>query len=145
MADSAESCLLAARGCGQHPGEGCQCPGQSAGVGSPRGSRSSTRNSSLLAGGIGAGAWSWSRSEGGPHNADDFPPLTDQSHTGRCVSFSLSGEPVTPRYLNRDGEAGRGDIVGYARCSTTSQDLTAQRQQLAALGAPRTGSNWTRG
>ena len=27
-----------------------------------------------------------------------------------------------------------GDIVGYARCSTTSQDLTAQRQQLAALG-----------
>jgi DNA invertase Pin-like site-specific DNA recombinase len=29
-----------------------------------------------------------------------------------------------------------GANVGYARCSTTSQDLTAQRQQLAALGVP---------
>jgi DNA invertase Pin-like site-specific DNA recombinase len=29
-----------------------------------------------------------------------------------------------------------GATVGYARCSTTSQDLTAQRQQLAALGVP---------
>jgi DNA invertase Pin-like site-specific DNA recombinase len=29
-----------------------------------------------------------------------------------------------------------GDNIGYARCSTTSQDLTAQRQQLAALGVP---------
>ena len=28
------------------------------------------------------------------------------------------------------------DNIGYARCSTTSQDLTAQRQQLAALGVP---------
>ncbi len=26
--------------------------------------------------------------------------------------------------------------VGYARCSTDRQDLTAQRQQLAALGVP---------
>lgn len=26
-------------------------------------------------------------------------------------------------------------IVGYARCSTEQQDLTAQRQQLVALGA----------
>ena len=26
--------------------------------------------------------------------------------------------------------------VGYARCSTTGQDLTAQRQQLAAIGVP---------
>lgn len=26
--------------------------------------------------------------------------------------------------------------VGYARCSTVVQDLTAQRQQLAALGVP---------
>lgn len=29
-----------------------------------------------------------------------------------------------------------GTTVGYARCSTTSQDLTAQREQLAALGVP---------
>jgi DNA invertase Pin-like site-specific DNA recombinase len=29
-----------------------------------------------------------------------------------------------------------GVNVGYARCSTTSQDLTAQREQLAALGVP---------
>lgn len=29
-----------------------------------------------------------------------------------------------------------GAHVGYARCSTTSQDLTAQRQQLAVLGVP---------
>lgn len=27
-------------------------------------------------------------------------------------------------------------IVGYARCSTDAQDLTAQRQQLVALGVP---------
>lgn len=26
--------------------------------------------------------------------------------------------------------------VGYARCSSVVQDLTAQRQQLAALGVP---------
>ena len=29
-----------------------------------------------------------------------------------------------------------GVHVGYARCSTTSQDLTAQRDQLAALAVP---------
>jgi DNA invertase Pin-like site-specific DNA recombinase len=29
-----------------------------------------------------------------------------------------------------------GDNVGYARCSTAAQDLTAQRQQLAELGVP---------
>jgi DNA invertase Pin-like site-specific DNA recombinase len=29
-----------------------------------------------------------------------------------------------------------GANVGYARCSTTRQDLTAQREQLAALGVP---------
>ena len=29
-----------------------------------------------------------------------------------------------------------GANVGYARCSTDKQDLTAQRQQLAALGVP---------
>jgi DNA invertase Pin-like site-specific DNA recombinase len=29
-----------------------------------------------------------------------------------------------------------GTTVGYARCSTASQDLTAQREQLAALGVP---------
>jgi Resolvase, N terminal domain len=27
--------------------------------------------------------------------------------------------------------------IGYARCSTLAQDLTAQRQALAALGVPR--------
>jgi DNA invertase Pin-like site-specific DNA recombinase len=29
-----------------------------------------------------------------------------------------------------------GDNIGYARCSTDKQDLTAQRQQLTALGVP---------
>ena len=29
-----------------------------------------------------------------------------------------------------------GVNIGYARCSTTSQDLTAQREQLTALGVP---------
>src|SRR5580658_5285175 len=29
-----------------------------------------------------------------------------------------------------------GELIGYARCSTVLQDLTAQRQALAALGAP---------
>jgi DNA invertase Pin-like site-specific DNA recombinase len=29
-----------------------------------------------------------------------------------------------------------GVNVGYARCSTASQDLTAQREQLTALGVP---------
>lgn len=30
-------------------------------------------------------------------------------------------------------------IIGYARCSTDAQDLTAQRQQLAVLGAAPAG------
>jgi hypothetical protein len=29
-----------------------------------------------------------------------------------------------------------GELTGYARCSTVLQDLTAQRQALAALGIP---------
>ncbi len=29
-----------------------------------------------------------------------------------------------------------GELIGYARCSTVLQDLTAQRQTLAALGVP---------
>src|ERR1700719_2884981 len=29
-----------------------------------------------------------------------------------------------------------GELVGYARCSTVLQDLTAQRQALATLGVP---------
>jgi hypothetical protein len=44
----------------------------------------------------------------------------------------LSG-PVTgaKRYA-----AGMGELIGYARCSTVLQDLTAQREALAALGVP---------
>jgi hypothetical protein len=47
-----------------------------------------------------------------------------------------------------------GVIVGYARCSTDKQDLTAQREQLASLGAATeriylddglTGTNRARG
>ena len=39
------------------------------------------------------------------------------------------------------GEAKRyaarmGELIGYARCSTVLQDLTAQRQALASLGVP---------
>jgi DNA invertase Pin-like site-specific DNA recombinase len=29
-----------------------------------------------------------------------------------------------------------GELIGYARCSTVLQDLTAQREALAALGVP---------
>ena len=29
-----------------------------------------------------------------------------------------------------------GELIGYARCSTVLQDLTVQRQALAALGRP---------
>ena len=29
-----------------------------------------------------------------------------------------------------------GELIGYARCSTVLQDLTAQRQALASLGVP---------
>jgi len=29
-----------------------------------------------------------------------------------------------------------GELIGYGRCSTVLQDLTAQRQALAALGVP---------
>ncbi|MGH3504866.1 MAG: recombinase family protein [Nocardioidaceae bacterium] len=29
-----------------------------------------------------------------------------------------------------------GLLIGYARCSTDAQDLTAQRDALAALGVP---------
>jgi DNA invertase Pin-like site-specific DNA recombinase len=29
-----------------------------------------------------------------------------------------------------------GEPIGYAKCSTVLQDLTAQRQALAALGVP---------
>jgi DNA invertase Pin-like site-specific DNA recombinase len=29
-----------------------------------------------------------------------------------------------------------GELIGYARCSTVLQDLTVQRQALAALGVP---------
>ena len=32
--------------------------------------------------------------------------------------------------------AGTGELIGYARCSTVLQDLTAQRQALTALGVP---------
>ena len=32
--------------------------------------------------------------------------------------------------------AGMGELLGYARCSTVLQDLTAQRQALAALCVP---------
>jgi DNA invertase Pin-like site-specific DNA recombinase len=29
-----------------------------------------------------------------------------------------------------------GEVIGYARCSTILQDLTAQREALATLGVP---------
>jgi DNA invertase Pin-like site-specific DNA recombinase len=37
---------------------------------------------------------------------------------------------------NRRRRAPARELVGYARCSTTGQDLTAQRQALQALGVP---------
>jgi DNA invertase Pin-like site-specific DNA recombinase len=36
-------------------------------------------------------------------------------------------------------------VIGYARCSTDKQDLTAQCTQLDALGVPPTASISTRG
>jgi len=35
-----------------------------------------------------------------------------------------------------------GILVGYARCSTEKQDLSAQREILRGLGVPRGGSIW---
>src|SRR5208283_1987454 len=52
------------------------------------------------------------------------------------VSVRVYGDLATDTYLKRT----RGDRVaniGYARCSTLAQDLTAQRQALAALRRPR--------
>jgi len=46
------------------------------------------------------------------------------------------GDRGTDRYHNRDRGPGAGANIGYARCSTDKQDLTAQLQQLAALGVP---------
>ena len=34
-------------------------------------------------------------------------------------------------------------LIGYARCSTDQQDLTAQRDGLTAVGGPTIGSTWT--
>lgn len=52
------------------------------------------------------------------------------SHLACPVNLSRTGTPTVTQ------EVGMSATVGYARCSTTSQDLTAQRQQLAALGVP---------
>ncbi len=38
-----------------------------------------------------------------------------------------------------------GQLIGYVRCSTDRQDLTAQRQQLRQLSVTRTGSTSTTG
>ena len=38
-----------------------------------------------------------------------------------------------------------GELIGYARCSTVLQDLTAQRHALDALVSQTTGSTSTRG
>ena len=34
----------------------------------------------------------------------------------------------------------RALLIGYARCATDEQDLTVQREGLAALASPRKGS-----
>ena len=44
----------------------------------------------------------------------------------------MSDEGRAKRYA-----AGVGELVGYARCSTVLQDLTAQREILASLGVPQ--------
>jgi hypothetical protein len=38
-----------------------------------------------------------------------------------------------------------GILIGYARCSTEKQDLSAQRQILAELGVADERSTWTTG
>ena len=35
-----------------------------------------------------------------------------------------------------NGAAGVGELIGYARCSTVLQDLTAQGEILTGLGVP---------
>jgi len=45
--------------------------------------------------------------------------------------------PQVPHVSGAKRYAARmGELIGYARCSTVLQDLTAQRQALAALGVP---------
>ncbi len=49
----------------------------------------------------------------------------------------MQGTPTVPE--SSDSGTARGDRmanIGYARCSTLAQDLSAQRQALAALGVP---------
>jgi hypothetical protein len=51
---------------------------------------------------------------------------TTASHVGPATKLSADHEPsLTPRV---------GILIGYARCSTEKQDLTAQRRILTELG-----------
>ena len=43
---------------------------------------------------------------------------------------------ATANGRRRDGRSAKGTLVGYARCSTAGQDLTAQRRALRELGVP---------
>ena len=53
------------------------------------------------------------------------------SHDLREHKTSPLNSPEAKRFAARMGE-----LIGYARCSTVLQDLTAQRQALASLGVP---------
>lgn len=70
-----------------------------------------------------------------------YPSGTDHrdgaSGTGPPAEASRSSNPDDPSRSPiglRDGA--EGALIGYARCSTAEQDLTAQRQRLASLGVP---------
>lgn len=71
-------------------------------------------------------------------------PSTDKINTAMTkdvtspggISFKVYGDDVTHRGDNRDRESGMGVLIGYARCSTDEQDLTAQREILLDLGVP---------
>jgi DNA invertase Pin-like site-specific DNA recombinase len=43
---------------------------------------------------------------------------------------------AAPKASKRRKRTPAGEVIGYARCSTASQDLTAQRQVLRELGVP---------
>ncbi len=64
-----------------------------------------------------------------PRTATTPRPGSVVFHIARTKRFSVKGGYALHSVMP-------GTLVGYARCSTDAQDLTAQRQRLAELGVP---------